>query len=206
MKNIYKLLSIFFVATLFSSCVSTNKMSDSVGIERPGGYYGQIIHQELEADITVDDSKKIKGSSSSTYFLMFRIEGDNEYADGVNYGDMTLSGGSIIGKIISALNPFSIINKLMTGDAAGKVRSAAAYDALSGSDADFIAHPTYSYTRKNWVIIQKFEATVEGYAGFYSNIRSFDAKQRALDQNLDNAVNKQIVKKLGIGANHNHEH
>ena len=55
----------------------------------------------------------------------------------------------------------------------GKVRSAAAYDAMSGSGADFIAHPTYSYTKKNYLIIQKFDATVEGYAGKYKNFRNF---------------------------------
>ena len=195
MKNIYKLLSIFIVAALFSSCISTNRLTDSSPVDGPGS----VQHHQLEADITVDDSKKIKGNSKSTYFLMFRVEGDNEYADGVNYRAMTLKGGSFIGKLLSALNPFKILNKLMTGDAAGKVQSAAAYDALSGSEADFIAHPTYSYTRKNYFIVQQFEATVEGYPGYYSNFRSFDPAKRRLENNLDNAVNRKIVNKLTIG-------
>lgn len=196
MKNIYKLLSIFIVAALFSSCMSTNRLTDSTAVESPG----TVTIHPLEADITVDDSKKVKGSSSSTYFLMFRIDGDSEYADGVNYRAMSLkSGGGLISKLLGALNPFKIINKLMTGDAQGKVLSAAAYDALSGSDADFIAHPTYSYTRKNYVIVQQFEATVEGYPGFYSNFRSYDPAKRRLDNNLDRAVNEKIVKKLVIG-------
>ena len=76
---------------------------------------------------------------------------------------------------------------------------AAAYDALSGSEADFIAHPTYSYTTKNYFIIQQFEATVEGYPGFYSNFRSFDPAKRRVENNLDNAVNRKIVNKLVIG-------
>ena len=195
MKNIYKLLSIFIVAALFSSCISTNRLTDSSPVDGPGS----VQHHQLEADITVDDSKKIKGNSKSTYFLMFRVEGDNEYADGVNYRAMTLKGGSFFGKLLSALNPFKILNKLMTGDAAGKVQSAAAYDALSGSEADFIAHPTYSYTRKNYFIVQQFEATVEGYPGYYSNFRSFDPAKRRLENNLDNAVNRKIVNKLTIG-------
>ena len=203
MKNIYKLLSIFIVAALFSSCISTNKLTDSSAVQSPG----TVTIQPLEADINVDDSKKVKGSSKSTYFLMFRIEGDSEYANGVHYRAMTMkSGGGLIGKLLSALNPFKILNKLMTGDAQGKVLSAAAYDALSGSNADFIAHPTYSYTRKNYVIVQQFEATVEGYPGFYSNFRSYDPEKRKIDNNLDRAVNEKIVKKLGIGSNHNHEH
>jgi hypothetical protein len=177
-------------------------MSDSVGIEKPGGrHYGQIIHQSLEADIKVDMTKKIKGSSASTYFLMFRLEGDNEYADGVDYGaaQSIAKSSSPLKIIFGWLNPLGLLNRIITGDAAGKVRSSAAYDALQGSGADFIAHPTYSYTKKNWFIIQKFEATVEGYPGFYSNIRSFDANQRWLDQNLEHKVNEKIVKKLVIG-------
>ena len=196
MKKNYKLLSIFIVATLLSSCISTNKLTDSTAVESPGS----VTVLPLEADITVDDTKKIKGNSKSTYFLMFRIEGDNEYADGVNYRAMSLkSGGGIISRLLSALNPFKIINKIMTGDAQGKVLSAAAYDAMSGSDADFIAHPTYSYTRKNYIIVQQFEATVEGYAGFYSNFRSFDPEKRRLENNLDRAVNEIIIEKLVIG-------
>ena len=116
MKKIYPLLAIFVVAALFSSCVSTNKMSDSVPIQKPGAHYGQIVHQALEADITVDDSKKIKGSSESTYFLMFRIEGDNEYADGVDYGAaQTMSSStSVLKTFFGFLNPLALINKIIT--------------------------------------------------------------------------------------------
>ena len=106
MKNIYKLLSIFIVAGLFSSCISTNKLTDSSPVDGPG----TVKHHQLEADLSVDDSKKIKGHSKSTYFLMFRVEGDNEYADGVRYEAMNLKGGSFIGKLLSVFNPFKLIN------------------------------------------------------------------------------------------------
>ena len=203
MQKIYTVLSIFVVAVLFSSCMSTNKMSNSAVVKNPGS----IAHHALEADITIDDSQKLKGTSKSTYFLMFRIEGDSEYADGINYNAIGVTdGGAFVGKLISLLNPLNLINKLFTGDAASKVKASAAYDALSNSDADFLAHPTYTYTKKNWIFIQQFEASVEGYPGKYSNFRSYDPNQRYLDYNLDNKVNEKIVKKLGIGANHNHEH
>jgi hypothetical protein len=197
MKNIYPLLAIFVVAALFSSCVSTNKAAKGSPIKNPG----IITHQPLEADITVDDTQKIKGSSSSTWFLMFRIEGDSEYANGVDYGSASSISArrSPVAYLFSMINPFKHLNNLLTGDAAGKVRSSAAYDALSGSGADFIAHPTYVYTEKNWFIIKQYEATVEGYPGYYSNIRSYDPAQRSLDQNLEHQVNKKIVKKLIIG-------
>ena len=196
MKKIYKLVAILFISASFTGCISTNKMSNSAVVKGPG----VVKHHELEADITIDDTKKLKGNSKSTYFLMFRIEGDSEYADGVNYNSVGVTdGGAFIGQLLSMLNPLNIINKLFTGDAASKVKASAAYDALSSSDADFLAHPTYTYTKKNWLIIQQFEATVEGYPGKYSNFRSYDAKQRALDMNLDNAVNKKIVQKLIIG-------
>ncbi|MAW21051.1 MAG: hypothetical protein CMD16_01475 [Flavobacteriales bacterium] len=204
MKKMYPLLAIFVVAAVLSSCTSTNKAAAGAPIDLPG----DISHQTLEADITVDDTKKIKGSSSSTWFLMFRIEGDSEYADGVDYGAYgnVSAKSSPISWLWNAINPFSILSNVLTGDAAGKVKSSAAYDALNGTDADFIAHPRYVYTERNWFIIKQYEATVEGYPGYYSNIRSYDPVQRKLDQNLENAVNKKIIKKLGIGAGHVHEH
>ena len=182
-------------------------MSDSAGITSPGA----ITHNELEADITVDDTKKITGTSASTYFLMFRIKGDSEYADGINYGPPAFapssSGSSNIitqlfsgvYSLIASLNPLKIVNNLMTGDAEGKVKASAAYDALSGSDADFIAHPSYTYTKKNWIIIQQFEATVQGYAGKYSNIRSVDFDEIKFERDIERRVNEKIVKKLIIG-------
>lgn len=203
MKKIYPLLAIFVVAAVLSSCVTTNKATKGAPIKDPG----RIIHQALEADITVDDTKKIKGSSSSTWFLMFRLEGDNEYADGIDYGNLGVQPRtSPIAWLWSAINPFNMLNNLLTGDARGKVIGAAAYDAMNGTDADFIAHPTFVHTERNWFIIKQYETTVEGYPGYYSNIRSYDPAQRALDQNLEHQVNKKMIKKLGIGANHNHEH
>ena len=198
MKKTYKLLPLFIVALVFSSCVSTNKMSNSAPVQDPG----RVVHQALEADVTVDDSKKISGSSASTYFLMFRIKGDSEYADGINYSAPAADASSIL----SLLNPFNLlmapiklINRAFTGDAEGKVKSAAAYQALQATDADFIAHPAYVYTRKNYFIIQKFEATVTGYPGTYSNFRSYDTAKRYFDYNIEHQVNKKIVDKLVIG-------
>ena len=43
------------------------------------------------------------------------------------------------------------------------------------------------------------EATVEGYAGFYSNFRTYDPVKRFLENNLEHQVNKKIVEKLTIG-------
>jgi len=191
MKHLQLIMCVMF-AVFFTGCISTNQGFHS----NPVASKGMVKHHDIYADIEVDESKKIRGTSSSTYFLMFRIEGDNEYADGVNYGTMgnVTNGGNFAAQLFSWLNPLAIINKLVTGDAMGKVRSAAAYDAMSGSDADFIAHPTYSYTKKNYLIIQKFDATVEGYAGKYKNFRQVDP----LDRKLENAVNKKIVDKLQI--------
>ena len=194
MKNLKIVLTIMVFAVL-AGCQSTNKLYNSANVDNPGS----IVHKALEADIRVDDTKKIKGSSNSTYFLMFRLEGDSEYADGIDYSSGMSGGGSLLKKFFAFLNPLNLVNKIISGDAKGKVISAAAHDALSGTGADFIANPTYSYTKKDFLIIQKFEATIEGYAGFYSNFRSYDPQQRRLDMNIDHQVNKKIVSKLQIG-------
>ena len=197
MKNLKIVLTIMVFAVL-AGCQSTNKLYNSSAVDNPG----KVKHDRLEADIRVDDTKKIKGTSNSTYFLMFRLEGDSEYADGINYSSGGSSGGgagSLLKTFFGFLNPLNLVNKIISGDAKEKVISAAAHDALSGTGADFIANPTYSYTKKDFLIIQKFEATIEGYPGFYSNFRSYDPVQRALDQNLSHQVNKKIVSKLQIG-------
>jgi len=189
-----KLITYSLIVLLFSSCVSTNRGWQSNPVESKK----RTLIPELIADIEVDDSKKIRGSSSSTYFLMFRIEGDSEYADGVNYAAISKTdASSLVSKFLALLNPFYIINKIVTGDAQGKVISAAAYNALSGAGADFIAHPTYSFTKKNYLIIQQFSATVEGYGGTYSNFRKWTPEERnAWD--LEFQVNKKIIEKFGI--------
>ena len=97
---------------------------------------------ELDADISVDLDKKLSGTAKATYLLnIFQLSGDTEFADG--YGGM----GPV-----------------------GKAKSAAAYKAISGSDADVLVSPQYVVDFTNNVFIQDVTVTVTGYGGKITSI------------------------------------
>ena len=69
----YIFLTICF-SFLFTSCSVLNKSTNAAFFE------AQAKIDPIEAEVIVDDSKKIRGSSKSTYLLGFlRIAGDNKY-------------------------------------------------------------------------------------------------------------------------------
>ena len=118
MKKVLLLLTIITLA----SCSSTQTAFDSSPVNSKS-----VDLDPIKADIKIDESSKIKGSSKSTYFLFFRLSGDKVYAD-VELGeqkDLTTS-------ILSLLNP---LNWVYNGGER-KTKSAAAYKALS-KNAEF---------------------------------------------------------------------
>ena len=145
-------------AIFFTSCVSTNK-----GYQSSPVISRNVQLDPIKADILVNETTKLSGQSSSTYFLFFRVFGDNTSADGINYS--TDAGGSFL----SQLNPI----KHMKTAKLNKVRSAAAYKALSSGDYDFLVHPNYIMTKRNYLgIVKIYECTVSGYGAKYQNFRT----------------------------------
>ena len=117
MKKIYKLILLFVGMIYLSSC----------GVVKNSGKYheknvsNKEIHTDmLHADMEINEEEKITGDASATYFLFFRISGDNHYAD--------IKGGGIV-------SPFS---------KTAKPKQAAQYKALNSAKADFIAKPSYT--------------------------------------------------------------
>lgn len=149
----FLVLSIVFL----SSCISTNK-----GFQSSPVISRNVQLDPIKADLTVDETKKLKGESSSAYFLIFRVSGDKAYADGINYS--TDASASLLEK----LNPLKIIQ----GKRLTQVRGAAAYKALSTGDYDVLVHPNYVTTVENFLIFKKYTVTVDGYGGKYSNFRT----------------------------------
>jgi hypothetical protein len=159
-KNIFmKKVSFWFWVILltlytgiFQSCVSTHKAYQSSPV-----IARNVELDPIKADIVVDESKKLIGSSSSFYFLFFRIGGDKVYADGIAYSTdtkFTLGG-------------------LLRGSALNKVRSSAAYKALQTGDYDVLVHPTYEMKTLNFLwIFRKYSAKASGYGAKYNNFRT----------------------------------
>ena len=157
-KTISNFVLICSIAIFFTSCVSTNK-----GFQSSQFISRNVQLDPIKADIKVNETTKLSGQSSSTYFLFFRVSGDNTSADGINYS--TDAGGSIL----SQFNPL----KLMKTAKLNKVRSAAAYKALSTGDYDFLVHPNYTMTTKNYLgLVKIYECTVVGYGAKYQNFRT----------------------------------
>ena len=169
MKKNYKLI-VFLVGTIFIS---------SCGVVKNSGKYHEknvsnknIYTDNLHADMEINEDQKITGDASATYFLFFRISGDNHYAD--------VSGAGLV-------SPFS--------KTAGP-KSAAQYKALNSVKADFIAKPSYTIKKTTYLfgLMTKVDANISGYAGNYKNFKSVDPFER----NLENAVNKRLVDKLNL--------
>ena len=156
-----KVITIFgaliFGSMLMTSCVSTNK-----GFQSSPVISRNVELDPIKADIKVDEKNKIKGESSSVYFLIFRGSGDNTFADGINYST------DVSSSIISKLNPLNL------GQASRlqKLRGAAAYKALSTGDYDVLVHPNYTTTVENYLIFKKYNVKVEGYGAKYVNFRT----------------------------------
>jgi len=151
---------------------------------------GNVWHEPIKADVVVSPNR-VTGESASTYLFFFRIQGDNEFLDGVEYSSNT---SSISAKnVLSFLNPFKIIESVFTGGAEGEVKSAAAFNALANTvGADVLVHPTYQIKKRNLLLFNSYKVTVEGYPGTYANFRH----ERYEENSLENRINKSIVDKL----------
>ena len=159
MKNITFAIAILFA---LNSCVSTNK-----GFQSSPVISRNVDLDPIKADIKVNESTKLTGQSKSTYFLFLRVSGDNTSADGINYS--TDANGSLI----SQLNPLRIFRLAKLN----KVRSAAAYKALSTGDYDLLVHPNYVMTTKNYFwLVKVYECTVTGYGAKYEKFRTEQQK------------------------------
>ena len=152
-----KLVAVLVAITSLTSCVSTNK-----GFQSSPVISRNVQLDEIKADIKVDETKKLKGESSSGYFLIFRVSGDNTFADGINYSTDASAG------LLQQLNPM----KILQSGRLNKVRGAAAFKALSTGDYDLLVHPNYTTTVENYLIFKKYTVTVEGYGAKYVNFRT----------------------------------
>jgi hypothetical protein len=145
------LVMICSIAIFFNSCVTTNK-----GYQSSPVIARNVELDPIKADIKVNETTKLKGESTSTYFLFFRIGGDNTFADGINYStDIVI--------------PF----KPLKSARLNRVKSAAAYNALSSGDYDFLVHPNYTITTTNFLgLVRVYDCYVSGYGAKYENFRT----------------------------------
>lgn len=138
-----KVLLILGIAIAITSCSSTR-----IGALSTPAYAPRAEINPIRANIDVDMTKKISGESTSSYFLIFQVGGDNKFADGMSY---------------SSESQFNAIFKAREN----KTKSAAAFKAVKGSGADIIVHPNYEIQINNYLIFKQIKVKVTGYAGYF---------------------------------------
>ena len=123
LRIIYFLVVFIFVA---SGCKQTYV---SGYMARPN----LLINYNVPADLIIDTTTVLQGTSLTTvYFGLFRV-GDNEFYE---------SFGSEFG---------------------GREKSAASYKALTGTGNDILVNPKYFIQVKKGLLTKKIQATVSGY-------------------------------------------
>jgi hypothetical protein len=151
--------ALLIITTGLQSCKSTSK-----------GYHSSLVMsknvelEQIKADIKVDETKKLTGTSTATYVFGFKVKGDDKYAAGINYSTNSIRGLR-----------------------EGGIKAAAAYKALEGGEWDILVHPTYTVSRKWFFFGTKFEIEVQGYGATYENFRTEPDTMRCCPNNTFNS-------------------
>ncbi len=144
---------------MLSSCFATKK-----GFQSSPVVSRNVQLDPIKADIKVNEDVKLKGESVSTYVFSFKVKGDHTLADGIVY--------STEGRAKRRMSR------------ADEVRAAAAYKALSQGDYDFLVHPSYVMTKRNYLgVVKVYECSVTGYGANYTNFRTEKRKIVIVDGN-----------------------
>lgn len=138
---------------LLSGCGTTVNRSHLFGSLDIG------ISSQLEAELDINMEEKLSGTSSATYLLgLLQISGDSSYVDG--YGTS------------NSLNPISMLTSMLpVGVNLSKVKSAAVYNAIMGSEADVLVSPQYLIKVNKALIFTSVKVIVKGYPGYIKDIR-----------------------------------
>lgn len=97
---------------------------------------------EIRANVDIDMNKKIEGEASAVYWLGIKIKGERSYAEG-----------------LSVPAP---------GSAVSKLKSAAAFKAITSSKSDIIVHPNYVVNIEKFIFFKKITVTATGFSGKFT--------------------------------------
>ncbi len=127
--------------TLFNSCSSITKsqMNQSINV---------TIDSPMKAKIDVDMSRQLTGYASGGYlFHVFKVSGDSKFAEEIRFN------GEDPGW-------FSFLSRVRT------VQSAAAYNAIRGTNADILVNPQYVLEENHWnPFYKQIKVKVTGFPG-----------------------------------------
>lgn len=183
MKTI-KLFGVLGILLVFSSCHSLNKSTLSTPVFAPNA-----LIKPIYADVEVKMDKKLIGTASATYFFGIRMEGDTKYADGMHYSVRT------------AVSKIPILSLFMGGGKVGKVKAAAAYNAMANSDADIIVNPHYSIEKRQFLMVKQVNAEVTGFAGYFTKFyqKKYESIDKSVGDYLDERRRVELEINYGVG-------
>ena len=138
-----KILSLIVLATLAVGCAATNVSNFPSPIDA-------TVETDLKAQVSV--GSEITGTSTMNIFMNMFAIGDSKFADGVVYGNQTVTA-------------------LGLPDPISKTKAAAAYNAVSKSGADVILAPRYVVDVMDYIVFKKVTVTVTGYSGKINGIK-----------------------------------
>jgi len=134
-----KIIILITLIITFASCSSVNKSYKNTSIDIS-------IKSPMRAKVEVDMTRKLTGYASGGFlFHFFHISGDSKFLTNIRFNGQSSS---------------IFQNNL------NLVKGAAAYNAVSGSDADILVDPQYVLEESKWnPIYKEIKVKVTGYAG-----------------------------------------
>jgi hypothetical protein len=147
---------ILTIGIALSSCNSTLTKTLSSPTYAP-----KLEINPIRADVEIDMNKKLTGEAKASYFLMFKVsKADNKYVEGLTFSSEGLNLQDFLYSVygMQFLNPN---NKV------AKTKASAAYNAILGSGADILVHPTYTVDKHNYLFFSLYKIKVSGYAGYF---------------------------------------
>lgn len=142
-KSLVLMLGCLVVASVMTGCMSNHVSKSSQPL---------IARTQVDLVPNVVVGKKISGEATMNKLFGIFAWGASDFAEGVDCG---------------ATSPATLLG----GDSLGAVKAAAAYNACSVYEADFIVTPRYTVHVQDYFVYSVAKATVKGYKGTLKGVK-----------------------------------
>jgi hypothetical protein len=150
-NNFMKNVVLFMMSLSLVSLISCSSAKKTLQTAVPPSV--KMEEKTLDYDIEIDNSKKITGTSTTVYFLIFGFGDKNEVKTNEKY----IKGG--------LQNPLRTLREQ-------KSINSAIYNAVENTDIDIIAVPRVTVKRQNYLIFSIYQSEVKGFAGYFKNVKT----------------------------------
>ena len=152
MRKLILLMSVGMLL-LTTSCTTVSRTGQAAPFA-----YTEVHPDQIKAEMDFNLQQKSTGKASAWYVLGFlKVAGDSKYSE-VKGSETTVG---------------------LLGDRVAKVKSAAIYNALGGSDYDMLVNPQYDTEAKSYLfgLIKGYKVMVKGYGAKIKNLYQVKDKE-----------------------------